>query len=174
MIQKFEPESGGLAMPLSHADVAFAPTYISTVATSSRPKPKRSRWRWPEIIFCLSVVACIMEGAFRKWVFPSGTIVKYLCYFSKDILFGLLVVTTWPRASINGSDLLKKYFTWGILLVVLGAIISSVEQINWVGALLSTRALLCLPVVALLALPRLGGNKLEGLPLVVGGLTVGN
>jgi O-Antigen ligase len=115
-----------------------------------------------------------MEGAFRKWVFPSGSIAKYLCYFSKDILFGLLVVTTSPRASINGSDLLKKYLTWGILLFVLGAIISSAAEINWVGAVLSTRALLCLPVVALLALPRLGGIKLEGLALVIGILTVGN
>src|SRR4030095_1729818 len=174
MIQKFEPEAGGLAMPLSQADVAFTPTYASTVATSSTPKPKRSRWRWPEIIFCLSLVACIMEGAFRKWVFAGGTISKYLCYFSKDILFGLLVVTTWPRASINGSDLLKKYLTWGILLFVLGAIISSAETINWVGAVLSTRALLCLPVVALLALPRLGGIKLEGPALVIGVFTVGN
>jgi hypothetical protein len=115
-----------------------------------------------------------MEGAARKWFFSSGSIAKYLCYFSKDILFGLLVVTTWPRTAINGSDSLKKFLTFGISLCVVGAIISSTEEYNLVGAVLSARALFFLPLIAYLALPRLGGIKLEGVALLIGLFTIAN
>jgi hypothetical protein len=175
MIQKIEPEASGLSAPLSEIALGFDTANVSAAAAQPRVKPEpRVRSHWAEIIFCLSIVACIMEGAARKWVFTGEPIFRYLAYFSKDILFGILVMATWPRGSINGSDLLRKRLTFGILLTVLGAILSSVVAINWVGAVLSVRALVILPVLAYLALPRLAGIKLERVALLIGVLTVAN
>jgi hypothetical protein len=175
MIQKIEPEASGLSVPLSETALGFDAAYVSEAAAQPRVKPEP--WlqsHRAEVILWLSIVACIMEGALRKWVFQGDPIYRYLCYFSKDILFGVLVITTLPRVSINGSDSLRKFLTFGILLTVLGAILSSVVEINWVGAVLSTRALILLPLVAYLALPRLGGIKLEGVALLIGLLTLAN
>jgi hypothetical protein len=174
MIQKTEPEVSGMSAPLSQADLGFDAAYVSAAAAQPRVKRQRLRWQRPEVIFYLSIFACVMEGAARKWVFTSSAPARYVCYFSKDILFGLLVMMTWPRTSINGSDLLRKFLTFGILLAVCGAILSSAVEINWVGAVLSARTLLFLPWIAYLALPRLGGIKLEGVALLIGLLTLGN
>src|SRR5437016_130595 len=176
MIQKIEPEANGLSVPLSEIALGFDTAYVSAAAaaqSSVRPEPW-SRSHWAEIILCLSIVACIMEGAARKWVFTGEPILRYLAYFSKDILFGILVVATWPRGSINGSDSIRNRLTFGVLLTGLGGILSCVVAINWVGAALSVRALVILPLLAYLALPRLAGIKLERVALLIGVLTVAN
>jgi hypothetical protein len=175
MIQKIEPEASGLSVPLSQTALGFHAAYVSPATAQPRVKPEPwLRSHRAEIILYLSIVACIIEGAFRKWVFQGEAIYRYFCYFSKDILLGLLVITTWPRASIKGSDSLRKYLTSGILLIVLGGILSSFAGFNSVGAVLTTRALFLLPVLAYLALPRLGGIKLERVALLIGVFTLAN
>jgi hypothetical protein len=165
-----------LSLPPSETALGFDAAYVSAAAAQSSVKPEG--WlssHWAEIIIYLSIVACIMEGALRKWVFRgSPDIFRYLCYFSKDILFGSLIMLTWPRISAIGSDSLRKFLTFGILVTVFGAILSSIVDINWVGAVLSVRALVLLPLLACLAIPRLGGIKLEGVALLIGLLTVAN
>jgi hypothetical protein len=175
MIQKIEPEASGLSVPLSETALGFDAAYVSAAAAQSSVKPEP--WlqsRRAEVILYLSIFACVMEGAARKWVFTSSAPARYVCYFSKDILFAILIITTWPRTSINGSDSLRKFLTFGILLIVLGAMLSSYVEINWVGAALTARALFFLPVLACLALPRLGGIKLERVAILIGVLTVAN
>jgi len=161
MIQKIEPEARGLSVPLSQTVLGFDTAYVSPVSAQSSVKPEGwLRSHRPEIIIYLSILACILEGALRKWVFGGSSSYRYLCYFSKDILFGALIITTWPRISSIGSDSLRKFLTFGILLTVLGAILA--------------RALFVLPVLGYLALSRIGGIKLEGIALLIGLLTFAN
>ena len=175
MIQKIETEASGLSVPLSQTALGFDAAYVSATAAQLSVKPEPwLRSHRAEVILYLSIFACVMEGALRKWVFQSEPIFRYLAYFSKDILFGLLVITTWPRASISGSNSLKTFLTFGILLAAGGSLLSSFTEINWVGAVLSARSLFLLPLLAYLALSRLGGIKLEGVALVIGALTVAN
>jgi hypothetical protein len=175
MIQKIETEASGLSVPLSQTALGFDAAYVSAAAARSSVKPEPwLRSHRAEVILYLSILACVMEGAARKWVFQSEPIFRYLAYFSKDILLGVLVMATWPRASISGSDLLRKFLTFGILLAAGGSILSSFAEINWVGAVLTARALFFLPLLAYLALSRLGGIKLERVALFIGVLTVAN
>src|SRR5690348_12702984 len=45
-----------------------------------------SIWNPASLIACV-ILLTILEGAFRKWVFPTNPILRYGVYFSKDILF---------------------------------------------------------------------------------------
>jgi hypothetical protein len=49
-------------------------------------------------------------------VLPSGAIAKYFCYFSKDILFGLLVVTTWREPRFTDQIRSKISNIWDFLM----------------------------------------------------------
>ena len=174
MIQKTESEASGLSVPLSQTAVGFDAAYVPAIAARSSVKPEPwLRFDRAEVILYLSIFACVIEGALRKWVFQEA-IFRYFAYFSKDILLGFLIMATWPRASISGSDSLKKFLTFGILLAAGGSILSSFIDINWVGAVLTTRAFFILPVLAYLALSRLGGIKLERVAVFIGVLTVAN
>src|ERR1035437_11069825 len=48
------------------------------------------------LVLLAALAMTVLEGAFRKWVFPSGGAVKYLLYFSKEIIFGLVLLFLKP------------------------------------------------------------------------------
>ena len=114
----------------------------------------------------------VVEGAFRKWspFFEAGTW-KYAMYFSKDIVFGCILLI--PARSLR-SPAVSLFTTWfivGGLLFGAGALISSLNGLNPVGALLTARACLLLPLLVLLAVPRLAGLRLHWIGWVLVGLT---
>jgi hypothetical protein len=113
------------------------------------------------LVLLAALAMTVLEGAFRKWVFPSGGALKYLLYFSKDIIFALVLL--FPKRSLP-SPAMKVFGNWlipGCVLLGAGAVLSSPHGLNPVGALLTARACVILPVIAWLAVPRLAGLPLR-------------
>jgi hypothetical protein len=114
------------------------------------------------LILLAALAMTVLEGAFRKWVPPfQGGMWKYLMYFSKDIIFALVLF--FPTRSLP-SPALKIFGNWlipGCVLLGAGAVLSSAHGLNSVGVLLTARACVILPVIAWLAVPRLAGLPLR-------------
>jgi len=99
----------------------------------------------------------VFEGAFRKWAFSGGGAVKYGFYFSKDLIFAALIFTPQRSSKSRALKVFEKWLLPGCLLFGLGAAISSLYDFNLVGALLTARAAVVLPLMVLAAVPRLAG-----------------
>src|SRR5216683_191262 len=92
-----------------------------------------------EILLLLSILACVLEGALRKWVFrESAGPIRYFCYFAKDFIFGAILLCR-ARTEVNKS--LKKVLIVSLPLILTGALLGSIHELNLVGGLLSFRAL---------------------------------
>jgi len=116
-----------------------------------------------------------VEGALRKWVaFYGEGIPRYLAYFSKDMVFGLLVllpVRTLPSVA------LVEFGRWlwpGCILFTLGAGVSCLHGFNLVGSVLTLRASVVLPMVAYFAIRRLGGVPVRHVAWLLAILTLLN
>ena len=128
---------------------------------------------WLVLLAALTMI--VLEGAFRKWVplFGEG-IWKYLMYFSKDIIFAAIIFLPVRSAP---SPFLKVYEAWlfpGCALLGLGAAVSSFHGFNPVGAVLTARACLFLPLLAWLAVPRLAGLPLRRVAVLLALFTIVN
>lgn len=154
-------------MNLNQSELADAIPEQQTVAQS---QPRKARRRgipvaaFPKawLVLLSALAMTVLEGAFRKWVpvFGEG-MGKYLMYFSKDIIFALVLF--FPTRSLP-SPALKVFENWllpGCFLLLAGAVLSSAHGLNSVGALLTARACVILPVIAWLAVPRLAGLPLR-------------
>lgn len=143
---------------------------LQEVQDTTRQRPRRARRKalpasviqkaWLVLLSALAMT--VLEGAFRKWVpvFGEG-MGKYLMYFSKDIIFAALLF--YPKRSLP-SPALKIFENWllpGCFLLLAGAVLSSAHGLNPIGALLTGRACVILPVIAWLAVPRLAGLPLR-------------
>jgi O-antigen ligase len=125
-----------------------------------------------ELLLLLSVVACVLEGALRKWIFrESAGPIRYACYFAKDFIFTVILFCR-PVGALNQE--LKRVLVLAFPLIIGGIIFGSVHDLNVVGGILSFRALVGLPIIAYFAIPRLREIKIDMLLLVIGGLTVLN
>src|SRR5438309_3076348 len=133
---------------------------------------KRIRFRPAEAILILSILACVLEGALRKWIFRGtpGPII-YACYFAKDVIFAAILFCR-PQGAFNQT--FRKVLIVGLPLIVIGAALASVHELNIVGGALSFRALILLPILAYLAVPRLRDVNIASVALVIGVLTVFN
>jgi hypothetical protein len=135
-----------------------------------------SRINWPAwLIFMLAMVLVVGEGALRKWVelFSSG-MPRNAAYFSKDIVFSLLLLL--PLSGVN-TPVLAQFARWlsvGSVLFLVGASLSSFVDVNAVGSALTLRAVIVLPVIALMAVRRLGGVPVRHVAWLVAGLTALN
>jgi hypothetical protein len=132
-----------------------------------------SQKAWQVLLAAITMI--ILEGAFRKWVpaFGNGT-GRYLMYFSKDIIFAALLF--FPNRSLPTAAL-KTFENWllpGCVLLGAGALLSSLHGFNPVGAVLTARAMVVLPVIAWLAVPRLAGLPLKRVIWLLIGFTVLN
>ncbi len=149
----------------------FEPNKISVpvAVTSGRERPvqlqpapvagRGVKLAWLVLLAALAMT--VLEGAFRKWVFPQGGAIKYLLYFSKDILFAAILLL--PKRG-QPSPALKDFSNWliaGCVLIGLGALASCLQGFNPVGSILTARALIVLPVIAWLVVPRLAGLPLR-------------
>ncbi len=125
-----------------------------------------------EMLLIVSILACVLEGTLRKWVFrESAGPIRYGCYFAKDIFFAAIVFCR-ARAGLNKS--LGKVLMVSFPLILTGAGLGAVHELNIVGGLLSFRALVGLPLLTYLIIPRLAGAKIHNVAFLIGGLTVLN
>lgn len=126
------------------------------------------------IVFA-AIALTVFEGALRKWVIGSGfQIASYAAYFSKDLAFATLLFVPARGAVSLQCDVFRRWMMPGCFLLVCGALTSSAYDFNLGGAVLTLRALIFLPLVALLAAQRLRGVSLRSLTLFVGLLTILN
>ena len=105
----------------------------------------------PAFWLSLAFLANVFEGAVRKWVpgFASGA-GRNLAYFSKDLILVLGVVLMTGRVwrAASGLEELRKWGLPALGLIACGGLLSLSSGINAVGAALTLRALLVLPVLA--------------------------
>ena len=146
-------------------------------------QPRRARGRtvhaeafpkaWLVLFAALTMI--VFEGAFRKWVplFGEGYW-KYLMYFSKDIIFGCIFFLPVRSAPSPALKVFEKWLVPGCVLVGLGAAVSSFHGFNPVGAVLTTRSCFVLPILVLLAVPRLAGLPLRRVAMLLAFFTVLN
>jgi len=127
-------------------------------ATFDRCLCSRSTNRGPGSLLCIALALVVFEGAIRKWLIGSEAgLWSYLAYFSKDLVFSAIIL--WPVQRVT-SPALAVFSQWsipGALLFLVGAILSCLRGLNPVGALLTLRAGLLLPLLSLLAARRLIG-----------------
>ena len=141
----------------------------------ARPEHRLAGAEWAVLA---SITLCVLDGAIRKWVLRDDEgFLKYLPYFSKDIAFALILFLRRPEGL---GWFARKFWTVskvGLSFCAVGALASVIFNwgaLNWVGAALSFRSLLFLPLCALLALPRLRQVSLVRVALLIGALTVIN
>ena len=126
-----------------------------------------------EWIILASLLLCTLEGAARKWLIPEGSPLRHVAYFSKDIIF-MLVLACGARTRNPTLEQRSVWLVCSLGLVIFGAALSSMQGISPIGAALTLRATFVLPLVAWWASRRLGAASLLRVALFVGMLTVGN
>jgi hypothetical protein len=126
-------------------------------------------------ILLLALALTVLEGAIRKWVIGSeANRLTYVAYFSKDILFAALLL--FP-ARANPSRSLIVFSGWvlpGCFLLITGAFFSANREFNLVGACLTLRASVLLPLLAMVAVRRLVDLPFRGVVWLLTGLAILN
>jgi hypothetical protein len=144
--------------------------------TQTEPGPVRERISPVGKLLALVVVLCVLDGVVRKWVLQnSSPAVQAIPYFAKDLVFLLagLIAFKYPTRSREAA-LPRFAFFLGTGLILI-AIPLSLTEVHAVGALLSLRAMIVLPWLALLTAPGLRSMKdVRLLIMVAGGCAVFN
>ena len=114
-------------------------------------------------VLITALALTVLEGGIRKWIIGSESgLLSYLTYFSKDIVFGGILLLPRPERKGTVSRQFGDWLILGCALVLFGASISaSLGHINAVGTVLSIRAMVFLPVLAWLVLDRLSTLQLR-------------
>jgi hypothetical protein len=101
-------------------------------------------------------------------VIPSGDGGwAYLAYFSKDLIFAALLLWPVQRKESKAEGTFCQWALPGAGLFLIGAFLSSWNGFNWVGALLTLRSGLILPLLAFYAAKRLQRTDLIGIARVL-------
>lgn len=110
----------------------------------SRPSAGGS---WGGKLILLAFVLTILEGAVRKWIFPGPNPLRYLAYFSKDIVFVMAGLAGRERAGALFRDRASWVLGISAFLILPFAALNFANSTP-VGASLSLRAYVILPVCA--------------------------
>jgi hypothetical protein len=112
------------------------------------------------MLLWLSLMCCVFEGAARKWLVGETSVAGRLAYLSKDIVMAGFLL---QHASRNNrlTVIAQPFLTWGLVLLAVGALFSSVSGINPVGAALTIRTFIVLPLAATIAGQCLPANSLR-------------
>lgn len=113
--------------------------YRSSKIVNDRPWQSFGCW-----IIALIMLCTIFEGAPRKWLFTSVPLLRYACYFSKDALFLLAAFL----GAKKDRDQNLAWLALPAVLVLLPSLASTLSHSNLVGAALSLRAYLIIPICA--------------------------
>ena len=123
-------------------------------------------------LLALVIVLTILEGAFRKWVFPGSAILRYAMYFSKDAVF---IAAACVGAS-SMTAIQRKYarlVLLATLILIVPCSLGTLGNASPVGAFLSFRAYAIVPLCAFLAAPTiLSLRRVEQIAIVVGILAI--
>jgi len=125
-----------------------------------RPAPHAAAVSGVAIAVGLGIVACCVEGAGRKWLFPNPTfIVQGVFYFGKDVFFvtAALLAIRYPGRS-RAVQSLKSTLAFVAVLIGMAAIVN-IGDIYPIGAVLSVRNTLLLPWLALTIAPGLRSQR---------------
>jgi hypothetical protein len=127
------------------------------------------------LLVILALLLIVGEGAVRKWVgaFASGA-PRNLAYFSKDIVFGLLLLLPFRGAKSAALVQFGHWLTVGTFLFLIGAALSCLFEVNIVGAFLTLRSAVALPVIAFFAIGRLRGLSVRLVAWFLASLTLLN
>jgi hypothetical protein len=160
--------------PATTSRVNFsAPSSRFSTTALSRVKERRA-----ELIILAALALNVLEGAVRKWVIGSGGgSLSYIFYFSKDAVFALLLFLPVRGADAPALKVFRRWLFPGLVLLGLGAALSSAKGFNLVGAALTLRAVIFLPLLAFYAIPRITkekGDALQSATWLLAGLTVVN
>jgi len=129
-------------------------------ATDSPRSAQQDRTAW--IILLAALAMTVLEGAFRKWVPPfQGGIGRNVMYFSKDLIFASLLLMPRVKPLSAAQSTYENWLVPGCVLLSVGSLASCLHGVNIVGALLSAKALILLPWISWLAMPRLAGLPLR-------------
>jgi hypothetical protein len=149
------PESAGSDAiqpgPLGPEPIRFAPV---TVPGQAQRISATAHW------LALAFLACILEGAMRKWPFHgSPYLVQGFFYFLKD-LFLLGAALTGAQVSQRGVALVHLQQAWVLptVLIVLASALT-LGGVGLVGAFLSLRSLVVMPWMALMIASGLRSTK---------------
>lgn len=83
-----------------------------------------------ETLASLAIIACVCEGAFRKWVLrDAGGVGQYGPYFAKDVLLVAPVVLCRSRVKGNVVNTLRRILLVGLPLVMCEAISRGVPAV---------------------------------------------
>src|SRR6266446_9835289 len=84
-----------------------------------------------EMLLIVSILACVLEGTLRKWVFrESAGPIKYTCYFAKDFIFAAILLCR-SRGALNKS--LRTVLIVSPPLILTGPPLAPPHQLNIVG-----------------------------------------
>lgn len=162
-------------MPVYPISSPPQPTRAKPLPSVRRDAPVKSVSHRTWTLFGLALTLIVLEGAIRKWILNSeSSFWAYLVYFSKDAAFAGLLL--FPSLS-PGSPALSRFRRWLVLgsaVFILGAGISLAHGLNAVGALLTVRATLLLPWLALFAAARLQRVHIRRIAALLGLLTTLN
>lgn len=152
----------GLSSALSTAGVAVA---------YAPPRRDQKAWR----ILALALTLTVFEGAIRKWLIGSTfQLWSYLAYFSKDLVFALLLLLPGKINPSPGVEVFRRWLAPGCFLLICGAIGSGTETVVFEGAVLTLRSALVLPLLAFFAAARERGISLTSVAWLLGIYTVAN
>lgn len=117
------------------------------------------------------ILLAVFEGAIRKWVVPGSSDLRYAAYASKDIVFilGALVVAR------LASGTHRRYATLLAVasLLILPGILFNLDATEPVGAFLSLRAYVLLPIGAFLVAGSIRSFKrVNQIALLIGAVTI--
>ena len=160
---------------------AAAPSVASAAReTAHRPKSKHPG-RPPALplaqwMLVVALALTTFEGAIRKWTLGGEkSTLSYLVYFSKDLVFAALFFCAVRAAVSTAEKLFRRWLLVGVMLMLLGAVCSSaLRSFNPVGALLTLRATVFLPVIALYSLRRLAGARVVSFATLLVAFTIFN
>jgi hypothetical protein len=138
----------------------------------------RARIGRAELIILAALALNVAEGSFRKWVISSqGNPLNHLAYFSKDIIFAMLLFLPASRFTFPALDVFRRWLLPGCVLLGIGALLSSTQDFNPVGAVLTLRSVVFLPLIAFYAVPRIlriKGISLQSVAWLLAFLTIVN
>ena len=118
--------------------------------------PQKGGFQLAKWVLLVSFFLCVFEGAIRKWILGGsiGT-ASQAAYVSKDLAFAALLLFSRKYSPPYALRWFRKYFYFGTAWISVGALLSGVHGVSPIGAVLTLRSLIILPLIALLIVPRL-------------------
>jgi O-Antigen ligase len=145
------------------------PTYPSTVRI-----PVFSR-RFALVALCGALALTTLEGAGRKWIVGSDIgFWSYIFYFSKDFVFLALIVLPSKQFVPESLRVFKRSLVSGGLLAAVGLGLSALKAFSLVGAVLTLRAVILLPIVAYLGTRRIDWISIRTIAWLLAIMTAAN